>query len=569
MVLSFAPLEASLLIKIGIIIVLATLFGYLFRLLKQPLIPGYILTGVLLGPLVLGFFHDIEVIKSLSEFGIAFLLFLVGLEISLTKIKHVGWVAIFGSIIQVVSIFVVSYYVSLYLGFNIFEAFILGAILSFSSTMLVVQMLSDPDKLQTLNGRIALGFLLMQDIIVILLLTVMSSFNSSSPIFLIYAVIKGLVLIWVGFLCSKFIFPALFKFAVRSQELLFLTSVAILFLFALLSELFDYSIAIGAFIAGLSLANLPYSIDIIGRVRPLKDFFATIFFVALGMQLTLPSSWFVLKALAIFLFIIFILKPFIIFLITLLFGYGSRVSFLSGISLSQISEFSLILIALPTVILDISPDVFSMVIFMTLFTMALSAYFIKYDETLYLWFSPLLKWLDTVFKKRQKLEYQSENKKEVMLIGIHRMGSIFYHKLSRLTSNMVVIDHNPEVIKELIKRRISCIYGDIANREIMEKVNMKALKYIISTVPHEEDSIFLINYAKLLNPKIKIFVTANHLHEAFKLYHAGADYVILPHILSGERMAHLLREIMAGKKSVIALKQEHLKHLNELGLFKI
>ena len=140
--------------------------------------------------------------------------------------------------------------------------------------------------------------------------------------------------------------------------------------------------------------------------------------------------------------------------------------------------------------------------------------------------------------------------------------------MTRLNKKVIVVDHNPEIINELIKQKVSCIYGDMANREIMKKVDVKKLKFIISTVSNEKDNIFLINYAKLLNPKVKVFVTANHLHEAFRLYNYGADYVILPHILSGERMSHLLKDIMSGKKKVSLLREVHIKHISNLGLFR-
>ena len=564
--MSLAP---SLLIDIGIIIIVATIIGYLTKLLKQPFIPAYIITGILIGPLALGLIKDIEIIKVISEFGIAFLLFLVGMEISLNKIKNVGLVSIIGALIQMVTLFVVSYYLSLYLGFPQFEAFIVGVVMAFSSTMIVVQLLSTSDKLETLNGRIALGFLLMQDVVVILLLTMMSSLEEISPYLISFALVKGLILIGIGILLARFVFPTVFKFAAKSQELLFLSSLTILFLFALLSVYFEYSIAIGSFIAGLSLANLPYSTDIVGKVKPLKEFFATIFFVALGMQLILPNSNFIVKATLIFLAVALFLKPLIIFLITFFFGYGRRVAFLTGTSLAQTSEFSLILVALPFVLNKISIELFSMVIFVTLLTMALSAYWIKYDESLYLFFSPVLALFDKIPIKGKKMEYEARGvKKEILLIGIHRIGSIFYKTLSRLNKRVIVVDHNPDTIKELIKQKVSCMYGDMANREVLDKLEVKDLKFIISTVSNEDENIFLINYAKLLNPKVKVIVTANYVHEAFRLYNYGADYVILPHVLSGERMSSLLRDVLNGKKGLDNIRETHIKHISSLGLFK-
>ena len=557
--------QTSFLIEIGIIIIIATLLALALKILKQPLIPSYIITGIILGPLVLGLIKDIETIRAISELGIAFLLFLVGMEINLKKLKSAGLTSSIGATIQVALVYLITYTISLKLGFSNFESMIIGFALSFSSTMIVIQLLSETEEIDTLHGRISLGWLLIQDVLVIIIISLLSNLESFSVITISYSLLKGLILIWIAFLSSKFFLPKLFRFAAKSSELLFLTSITVLFLFAIMATLLDISLAIGAFLAGLTLANLPYKIDIIGNVKPLKNFFTTIFFVFLGMQLIIIDStliWLTLILLAITL----IIKPIIITLITALFGFGKRTSFLVGSSLAQMSEFSLIIISLPFISLNLSPSIFSMIIFITIITMTLTSYTIKFEERIYLVISRYLSFLDKISLKKQKLEYIERGpRKTILLIGCHRMGSIFYKKL-RSKKNVLILDQNPETINSLIKQKISCMYGDMTNKEILDKANLKSIKLVISTVPSEDNNKFLIDYVKSINPRTKVFVTANHLHQAYRLYNHGADYVILPHILSGERISNILVSLQSKKTNVKKLKEDHLKRLTNLDI---
>ncbi len=560
---------ASIIYDLGIIIIVATTIALLIRVLKQPPIPAYILTGLILGPLFLGWIKDVAFIHSISEIGIAFLLFLVGLEINLKRLKHVGLASSLGAGIQVFLIYIITFFISIKLGFSTFESMLLGLVLSFSSTMIVIKLLSDSEELDTLNGRIVLGILLIQDIIAILILSMMSPTSSLlSSTGIILSVFRGVVLLIIAMVISKLLLPSLFKFAANSKELLFLSSISVLFLFAFLAQIMNFSIAIGGFIAGLALASFPYNLDIIGKVKPLKDFFATIFFVSLGMQLVLINSS-IIKPALIFLAIAIIIKPLVIFLITLFFGFGRRTSFLTGIDLAQLSEFSLILIALPFVTSNISNDVFSMIILIAVITMTLTSYIIKYDEKIYLALSGVLAIFEKLPIKRRKLEYLKRGVKcNIVLIGCHRMGGIFLKALQNQKKRVLVIDNNPDIIRKLMKIKVSCMYGDIANSEILERTKLKKVRIIISTVPNMEDNEFLIDYAKTKNPKLIVLVTANHLHEARELYDMGADYVILPHILSGERLSNMLKKIVKKKKSMEKIRKEHLKHIEGIDLFK-
>lgn len=558
-------MHGNVMAEIGVILILATILAFIVRAFKQPLIPAYILAGLILGPLGLGIIKDPEAIHVLSELGIAFLLFAVGLEINLKKLKDIGLAASLGGLIQVVSVYFVGFFISTKLGFSNFESIVLGIVLAFSSTVIVLKLLSDTEQLDTLHGRIVLGILLIQDLLIILVLSVLASPDNFSPILIITSLLRGAALFLIAFLAGKFVFPGMFKFAARAKELLFLASLMVLFLFAIIAYLLDFSVAIGAFVSGVALATLPYHYDISGRIDPLKTFFATLFFTSLGMQLTTINPDYMLKILW-FILAIIVIKPIIIYLIVTLFGYEKRTAFFSGLSLGQVSEFSLILIVTPFIVGAISQEVFSTIILLTILTMILTSYLLEFQYQLYKIFLPLLKAIDKLIpvKKKELLEYAPRNKKiDVVLVGKHRMGTILFDTLTKMRKKIMIVDNNPDIIKSLVDKKIPCIYGNMSNIEVLEKIKTGNLKTIISTVPNGHDNTYLIKYIKDKNPKIRIIVTANHVHEAAWLYNVGADYVILPHVIGGEKVASMLKRSSKSKKYWDNLKKDHIKHLVE------
>ncbi|MBW3000167.1 cation:proton antiporter, partial [Candidatus Woesearchaeota archaeon] len=365
--------------QIGILIIIATVGAYLIRLLKQPLIPAYILSGVIIGP-ILGLITSHEVITTMSEIGIAFLLFIVGLELNFKKLRDIGAVASVGGLIQIILLFALGFVISSSLGFANMESIYIGLVVAFSSTMIVIKLLLDKKSLNTLHGKIIIGILLVQDVAAILAMSLLSSVDGFSILVLLFSALKAGGIILFAVLAGKYIFPYLFKFAAKSMELLFLLSLSVCFGFSLLFASVGFSIAIGAFIAGVSLANLQYNVEIISRVRSLRDFFATLFFVSLGMNLlldTLPKI--ILPAIVLTLVVIFI-KPFVTLFICSFFGYTKRTSFLTSISLAQISEFSLIIVAQGMLLGHLSKEIFSLSIVLAVITIISTSYMIKFDD---------------------------------------------------------------------------------------------------------------------------------------------------------------------------------------------
>ncbi|MBR9690456.1 hypothetical protein GOV08_02115 [Candidatus Woesearchaeota archaeon] len=548
--------------ELGIIIIIATMGGYLARLLRQPLIPAYILVGVILGP-VLNLITNQEVVLTMSEIGISFLLFTVGLELDLKKLRDIGSIATLGGLLQFIFLFSTGFLVASVLGYIPLEAVYMALVLVFSSTMVVIKLLSDKRELDTLHGRILIGLLLMQDILAILAISVLSTINNLSALTLLAAVLKGASLFVIATLAAKLVFPRIFKFAAKSQELLFLLAVSVSFAFSLLFTLFDFSIAIGAFIAGVSLANLPYNIEIVSRVRPLKDFFSTVFFVSLGLQIVLSTFSKIVVPLIVFLIFTIFFKTLLNIVIVAVFGYEKRTSFITAISLANISEFGLIIVMAGRTMGHISEEFLSLVIILTTITIITSTYFIKFNKGFYKTLKPFIAMLGPFRTNVHQLHYiQKEEPHEVIMIGYDRIGYNIYQTLSKINEDVLIVDFNPDIIKRLIKKQIPCIYGDIGDIEILERLDLKSVNTVISTIPEIQENLLLIKKVKEHNKDAMIFVTAYQVEEALELYDEGADYVILPHFLGGEHVSLLLEDVSKDVNKLLDTKMQHIRELN-------
>ena len=554
------PAEMTVIFEIGVMIIIAAFLAFLIRLFKQPLIPAYILTGILIGPLFLKLIENQQLVMSLSEIGVAFLIFTAGLEIKFKKLKEVGRAASIGGTLQILLLFFIGFLVAMGLGFIGKAPIYIGLVVAFSSTMVVFKLLADKKELDSLHGRIIIGILLVQDIAAIIALTILSSDLSIVSISIALAKALGFAIFAV--LLAKVINPV-FKTAAKTPELLLLVAISLLFLFSIGAFIASLSLIIGAFFAGVSLANSDYKTEIVGKITPLRDFFAVIFFVALGMQLQLISKQFTILFL-ILLVVVIIIKPLIIMFLVRIFGYKKRTSFLTGNALAQTSEFSLIIVTLGLGLGHITQGLFSTLVLLTIITMSLTTYWISYEKKFLNWFSWPLNILDRMGSKNENLEYHGKDSKKIILFGCHRMGSLFLKEFEKRKGDLVVVDYNPEIIKSLIDKKVPCIYGDFMNSEVIEKAGIKGAEIIISTIADEEDNLYLIKKARKLNSKVLIFVVAKRISEALILYKAGADYVILPQVIGGQRGFHLIEKIKKDKNLIKKYREEHKKYLESI-----
>jgi len=551
----FLQLSVVLLIILGI--------SFIMRMLKQPLIIGYIIAGIIIGPSFFNLLPDNQTIHTFSELGIAFLLFIVGLNLSPKVIKEVGKISLITGIGQVIFTSVIGYFIAIWIGFDPITAIYISIALTFSSTIIIMKLLSDKDSLDKLFGKISIGFLLVQDIIAIIILMVISSFSNGvgTTSFILQSFTRGILILVILFPISYFILPKLSSFFAKSQEFLFVFAIS----WGLgLSALFFYtgfSIEVGALIAGIMLSMSPYSYEIASKLKPLRDFFIISFFVLLGSQMILQdlnNLW--IPAIILSLFIL-IGNPLIVMLLMGIFGYSKNTGFMAGLTVAQISEFSLILIALGVKVGHLSQDILSFVTIIGLITIAGSTYMIMYSDKIYPYISNYLKIFERKNVKEKELIKDKEY--EYILLGENRIGFSIMKSFTHLKKKYLVIDYNPERIKKLKAKGINCIYGDVSNSDFIDSMRIDKAKIIVSTIPEKEINFMILEKIKKRNRNAIVIVTSRTISDSIELYKAGADYVILPHFLGGEYTAEIIEKYRDNKRAYKIEKEKHLKEIKE------
>ena len=550
---------ANYLVDIGLIIIVATVVAYLLRILKQPPVLAYLLSGVLIGPIGFKLITNYDAIYTLAEIGIAFFLFIVGLEMRIDKLKNLGKTIFLIGIGQIVITFIFGYLIAS-LFFSSSASFIISLALTFSSTMVVMKLLSDKNQIDTLHGRLIIGILLVQDVIAIFAIALLQSFGNFSAAIIAASLIKVVLLICVSFFASIFIIPKLFSFAAKSQEILFMSAISWCLLIALFSNFLQLSFAIGAFIAGITLAQLQYSHDISAKVKPLRDFFSVIFFVSLGMVMVTSFEGVQLIPVAILTLFVIIGNPLIVMIVMGLLGYSKKPSFLTGIGIGQASEFSLILAMQAMIFGIISQQVLSVIAIITATTLLITAYFIKYDGQIYNRLSRILSVfefrkhkIDSRYREGQRDHY------DAVLFGCDRIGFSILNELQRMKYRFVVVDYNPEIISRIAHRNIAAFYDDFSDPEIFERLSITKAKLFISTIPDFDANLRMIKKVKEKNSKAVVFATAVAVNDALELYKAGADYVIMPHFLGGEHTAEMINKLTP--HNILKLKEKHIEEL--------
>ncbi len=554
----------SILFQIGIIIVFATLLGLLSRLVKQPMILGYILSGLILGPEFFGLIQDRSLIGSLSELGIGFLLFMVGLELDLKKLKHLGSVSLWAGLGQIFFTFVFGFLLSKFFGVDSSASFLIALALTLSSTAIVVKLFSDLKRLDTLTGRVSLGILLVQDVVALVLLAFANTNNfSASSVFEVVA--RVLILAIVVILIGIFFLSKLYSYIAESSELLFLASVSWSLISATGALFLGLSVAMGGFIAGVSLANTSYNVQIISRTRPLRDFFATIFFVSLGLQLSLSALSDNILVITVLSAFVIVGNPLIILFIMSVLGFPSRVSFSTGLALSQVSEFSIVIMALGVASGVVSQEFFSIIVFIAVLTFATSTYLIMYDQYLY-------KFLEFFVRPFESLALVSRHRDDshhtslnpfVILCGANRIGNSFVDAWSKTPKHLLVVDYNPAVVERLISRDVPTLYGDISEDDVLERLPFRSAGVAIITSSDLNSNILFLSHARKVNSRIKVFCTASSADSAIQLYKRGASYVIIPHYVGGEHALSVINSFVDNPDSLGAHKKRHIMLLRK------
>ena len=554
--------------QVAILMVTAGAFGIIARALKQPLLIGYLFAGLALG--ATGLISDVESLESLGSVGVALLLFLLGLEMKLSELPTIGKTALLTGLGQILFTSTVGFLISTALGFGVLPSIYIAIAITFSSTIIMVKLLSEKKDLNSLYGRIAVGFLLVQDFVAVIILMFLSglggdfSLTTSNLIVYLLVAAKALFLFVFVWGLSKKILPRLFdKVANQSHELLFIVSVAwALGMSAFVADGLGFTLEIGGFLAGIALSNLPEHLQIASKTKSLRDFFLTIFFLLLGTKLIMAGEILVILPSAI-VFSAFVLigNPVIVMVIMGFLGYKKRTSFLAGLTVAQISEFSLILMSMGLVLGHVGDSHVAMVILIGVITMTISTYVILGSDKIY---KRIQRKLGIFERKRVKeAVFQTERKMtdHIVLVGCDRTGKALCSYFMRRNITFVVVDFNPSVFKKLNADKIPVVFGDINDPEIFDIASVKRARMIISTTSNLVDNLTLLEHMKSLHKKPVTIFTASTKHDATSLYEKGATYLTVPEMTAGEHVKHLLELYGYGNKRFIKLGRSHFNRL--------
>ncbi len=542
-------MHSHLLHDIGLCVIAATVLAFAARLLRQPLILAYISAGLVIGPFGLKWVVDHGSIAQISELGLAFLLFIVGLEIDLRALVRSGKTSAVAGTTQVSVCGLLGWGAAWLLGFRGLEAAYLGAASAFSSTMIVVKLLSDKGQLDTVAGRITLGVLLMQDVLAIVVLAVQPNLSNPALGPLALSLVKGLALVAGTIAASRWILPPLFRRVASTPEVLLISAISWCFLVSYAAVKADFSIAMGALIAGVSMSTFPYTLDVVAKIRSLRDFFVTLFFVALGMQISLGSTK-VLVAAGVLSAVVLVgrFPPLMASLKAL--RYGRRVGLTSSLALSQVSEFSLVIVSLGVALKHIPQEIVTITAVALVITSTVSTYLIQFDQAIV---GGLLGWLSRRgFVDAQERETKAGGRRRhaIVLLGCHRAGSSLVPLLVEDNRDLLVVDFNPEVHRKLGERRVPVIYGDISHADTLEHAGIEEAKIVISTVSDDflqgTSNLKLLQQLRKIAPAAKIIVRAEKASAARAMYDAGADYVLLPRHIIAEEVREVLKWVDNG-----------------------
>jgi len=549
--------------QIAVLLSVAAFFGIIVKKINQPILIGFIIAGFLLS--TSGFLRGTEVISDLGKVGITLLLFLIGLEMNVRDIRSLGKAALVTGIGQVAITFILALALGLILGLDMLTAGYLGIAVSFSSTIIIVKLLSEKNTLDSLHGKIILGYLLVQDFIAIVILITLASVGGGSVGFYDYAwmLYKMVLLFCSVWILSKRILPSLFeKFIANSQELLFIVSIAwALGISALVAGPLGFSLEIGGFLAGLALSNLPEHLEIASRTRSLRDFFLTLFFLSLGASLKFEGLENLFFPIITFSSLVIIVKPLILISILGLMGFKKRTSFLAGAASPQISEFSLILMTMGVGLGHINNTYLTLTVIVAVVTMTFSSYMILGAEKIYSEVKDFLNIFERKVTYDNKYVVNKNLSDHVVLIGCLRTGPRLVSYFQRKNWKFLIIDFNPNVYKRLIKDKQLVLFGDITDSDILKVANLNKAKLVISTIDNVNDNLMLLEYISRLDKKPQTIFTSGSRTEAIKLYHAGAGYVVVPDIVAGDYIRHLIKSYGLKSNRLTKIGKNHYQRL--------
>lgn len=559
---------------IGIALFLSGLLAILFARIKFPPIAGYILGGIIAGPLALGLVTDPANVDTIAQLGFVFLLFVLGLEIDLSKIKQSGRTIIASGLISVPLIALFGFAAAKLLALIGFASIIepnmgalyIGLAISVSSTLLVVKLFQEAFELDTVPGRLALGILVMEDLWAIIIILLQPSLENPQPL-AILASLGGIgLLAGIAILISRNIIPLAFRWIAKSPEIILVGALAWCFSIVFLGGIFDaitvatigtnfhinVSPGMAALIAGATIATLPYSTEIITKVNVVKDFFLVLFFVSLGLSIPAPSGVSVfLLALAIAAIAI-IARQLILFPLLYWTGTDRRNAEVTAVRMAQISEFSLVVVFLGLTLGHLSPDLATAIILAFVLTALTTGPFYHRAYDIHALMSPILRKLG--FKSPSRADSEDEREWRLAILGFHRIASSLLHDIARddpaLLKDTIVVDFAVNLHDKIREFGAHVEYGDLSNPDTLHHAGVDRARVIISTI--SDDIMRGINNAELvasvrkINPEALIIANAVNLADVDKIYAAGANYVFVSRLDSASALGEAIEYALNG-----------------------
>jgi Kef-type K+ transport system membrane component KefB len=546
---------------ITLCILFAWVLGLLAHFSRQPLILAYLIAGFFIGPFGMGWVKSQDSINVISELGLIFMLFMIGLEIDLKKIVRAGKVILFaagGQLIGGVALGLLFFIgIGLSMGGGQFDALYLCVACALSSTVIIVKVLYEKRELDTLPGRITLGVLVLQDIFAILFLAVQPSLDNLQVSVILISIARVGVLVATALVLSRYVLPWLFHQIARRPELILLGALAWCFLIGEIAERLHLSREMGSLVAGVSLSTFPYALDVTAKVTTLRDFFITLFFVSLGMTIPIPNGSVIGLALMIAAFTV-VSRAVTTFTPLYLMKQGLRASLLPAINLAQISEFSLVVIQTGVAAHHISAETSSAASFAFVVLAVLSTFVMgRSDQVTRALIGPLkrigLRDLDQT-QDGDGHEGGHGEARRIVILGFFRAASALLSEIEQRSPDVLeqitVIDFNPLVFRTLTDRGLHVVYGDISNVDTLVHAGVGKSELIILSIPDSllkgADNEKLVRHVRSLNPTAKIVATAEMLANVGDLYEAGADYVTVTRLSDAHELYKVIEAAQAG-----------------------
>ena len=541
----------DLLTAIAVSIISAAALALLARRVGQPLLLGYVLGGALLGPHVgLRVITDEASIELISEIGLLLLLFIIGLEMNIPHLVKAGRaIAITGLLQFPLCAGLIWWAVQGITAGGSFDHLYLAVALALSSTLIVVKLLFDKFEIATFTGRLTLGILIFQDLWAIFFLAVQPNLTHLEPGPLVKSIVAGVGLLVGAAAVARYVLPPLYRAIASSTELVLVISMAWCFLVSGVAGMAGLSKEMGSLIAGLVIAGFPYGAEVTARLGGVRDFFLTLFFVALGLKIPLPTPRLIVIAVACALLVMASRLVIVVPLLALL-RVDIRSAGVVAINLAQVSEFSLVIVALGATYGHVSAETSALVLFTLLLTALLSTYGILFNHELASRLTDSLKGFGVPTWSGPDTPAAPAHPRDVFFVGVSREGLAFVQHLERespaMKARLVAVDFNPETLERLQLDGVHCHYGDISNAETLRHAGIADAQVVISSVSDwflkGTDNLRLVRLIRSLAPKARVIATADTLAHAETLYGEGAAYVIVPPALGAEHLYALLRD---------------------------